>query len=97
MRLFPFRRTKIRLNDGTVVEIAHRYALRIIIEARQYSIGFEDACEPDVDRIIHKNSIERVEGACQGDFAISDEERSTLILKVVEFCAANRYSYRIEE
>jgi hypothetical protein len=85
---------KVRLDDGTVVEVMHRYALRIKYLGHDYSIGFEIACEDKVDRLIHPNSIERIniEGSTP---VVSEEERVTLVSKVVEYCRLNRLTYRI--
>jgi hypothetical protein len=91
---FSWPKMKMRLDDDTVIEIAHRYALRILHKECEYSIGFENACEKNIARLIHAGSIERfcAEG---NNTAVSDEERSIILSKVAKYCQANALSYRV--
>jgi hypothetical protein len=84
----------MRFDDGTVVEVAHRYALRILYNKCEYGIGFENACEKSIDRLIHKSSMKRI--SVEGEEVdVSEEERSILLSRVVEYCEKNKLKYRI--
>jgi hypothetical protein len=73
-----------------------RMALRYVAaDGRTLTIGFEQALEPEVDRLVHPQSIERV-GVDEAT-PISDEERTELLARVAEYCRAKRLRYRLTE
>lgn len=86
--------TRHRFPDGGEIVLLHRYALRYIAnDGREFSIGFEQALEPGVDRLIHPASIEAVGPA--HSVQISEQERTELLARVLDYCSAKRFTYRV--
>lgn len=86
--------TKYRFPDGVRVSVLHRYALRIEMNERQFSIGFERALEPGVGRLIHENSIE-VLSAKNGVKGVASGEAAEILSRVVRYCEVKGLTYRI--
>jgi hypothetical protein len=96
MTVFRFSRKRITLDDALVVEVAHRYAIRILDGDREFSIGFENACEPNLDRLIHQSTIQCVNKG-KGENLVDAVEQVRLLNAVIKFCDKNKLTYRVVE
>jgi hypothetical protein len=75
------------------MSVLHRYALQFALGERSINIGFEQAFEPGVDRLIHEESI--VQWNEPIGEAVTPEERIATLGRVEQYCAAKGLSYRI--
>ena len=57
-------------------------------------IGFEQALEPGVDRLIHEGTIQ-VWRTPQGDVPVTPAERSAIVERVIEYCKIKEMTYRV--
>lgn len=86
--------TKHNFPDGAKASLLHRYALKIEIGDRAVEIGFEQALEPGIERLIHEGTIS-VWKTPQGDVPVTAIERATVLAKVVEYCKIKELTYRV--
>lgn len=96
MRLLGFlkwRRKKIADDSGMAIEVFHRYAMKINDNGKEFSIGFENACDKNIDRLIHINSIEAIEKTV----VLGDVQKDRVIKAAIFFCEKNNYSYKLVE
>jgi hypothetical protein len=94
MSLFGPLTTRHVFDDGAKMSVLHRYALRLEVSGRSVDIGFEQALEPGVDRLIHEESI-LVWNGSEGELAVTPAEREAILEKVEEYCKAKRLTYRV--
>ena len=57
-------------------------------------LGFEQALEPGVDRLIHEGSI-RIWNGPRGDTHVTSAERSEILARVEEYCRVKGLTYRV--
>jgi hypothetical protein len=76
------------------MRVLHRYALRFERKDWVIDIGFEQALEPGVDRLIHEKSIELWRSAL-GQRPVTADEKAELLSLVKEYCEAKRIRYRV--
>ncbi len=74
--------------------VLHRYALRFEIDGRSIDIGFEQALEPGVDRLIHEDSI-LLWNASGKETNVTSTERAAILARVEQYCAVKGFAYRI--
>jgi hypothetical protein len=86
--------TKHTFVNGVKVSLLHRFALKLEIGQRFVEVGFEQAFEPGVERLIHEGSI-RVWKTRQGDVPVTAAERSAILERVVEYCKIKELTYRV--
>ena len=93
MSLLDRLTTKHKFPDGATLRELHRYALRFELGNRSVDIGFEQALEHGVDRLIHEESVVQWNGS-NGE-AVTPEERAAIIDRVRQYCAVKGLTYRI--
>lgn len=86
--------TKHTFLNGDKVSLLHRFALKLEAGERFVEIGFEQAFEPGVERLIHEGSIQ-VWKTPQGDVPVSSAERSVILERVIEYCKIKELTYRV--
>lgn len=86
--------TKHAFPGGEKASLLHRFALKLEVGERFVEIGFEQAFEPGVERLIHEGSI-RVWKTPQGDVPVSAAERSAILERVIEYCKIKELTYRV--
>jgi len=97
MRLFKILNrfsTRHRFNDGSMLRTLHRYALRYEINGRKLDIGFEQALEPQIDRLIHLNTISHwnpPDDQCM----LTDDEKRDVLKKISEYCKGKALTYKL--
>ena len=94
MRLLDRLTTKHKFRDGSTLSFLHKYALRYQAGDRSAAVGFEQAFEPGVDRLIHESSILTWMGP-RGDMAVTPAERADILAKVEEYCRVKALTYRV--
>lgn len=94
--MFGFIKSRIEFPEGTV-RFGHRYALIVEIGQETFSIGFESALEPGIDRLIHPNSMERVNRDHTTKSDLLPSEKSAVMSLVLRYCEKNKLTYRIVE
>ena len=80
--------------DGARVSLLHKYALRYESGGRSVEVGFEQALEPAVDRLIHENSIVSWVGPA-GETSVTIAERTQILARLEEYCRAKGLTYRV--
>jgi hypothetical protein len=86
--------TKHTFPDGAKVSLLHRFALKLKVGDRVVEVGFEQAFEPGVERLIHEGSI-MVWKTPQGDVPITPAERSVILERLIEYCKIKELTYRV--
>jgi hypothetical protein len=86
--------TKYTCLTGEKVSILHRFALKIEVGSRFVEVGFEQALEPGVERLIHEESIKTWKTP-EGDVPVAASERKYIIARVQEYCEAKGLRYRV--
>ena len=86
--------TKHTFPGGEKASLLHRFALKLEVGERFVEVGFEQAFEPGVERLIHEGSI-RVWKTQQGDLSVSSAERSAILERVIEYCKIKELTYRV--
>jgi hypothetical protein len=86
--------TKHTFPDGTRISVIHRYALRYQVGERSVDIGFEQALEHGIDRLIHEASISTWSGP-GGESAVTGAERAEISAKVKEYCRAKGLTFQV--
>ena len=86
--------TKHTFPGGEKASLLHRFALKLVIGERFVEIGFEQAFELGVERLIHEDSI-RVWKTPQGDVPVSPAERSVILERVIEYCKIKELTCRV--
>jgi hypothetical protein len=88
--------TRHRFSDGGEMSPVSRMALRYIAaDGRTFTIGFEQALESGIDRLVHPQSIERV--GVEQTVPISEEERTELLARVADYCHAKQLKYQLQK
>lgn len=85
--------TRMVFDDGSEMELLHRYALRYRQADRTMDIGFELALEPNVDRLIHAETISRWNDPHKNEIA-DEAERRKILSRVEEYCRAKKFPFR---
>jgi hypothetical protein len=86
--------TKHLFDDGAKISLAHKYALKYEANSKTVAIGFEPALKKGVDRLIHKNSIEKWIDS-DGEKFVTPAEKDDILERVQEYCNVKRLTYRI--
>jgi hypothetical protein len=86
--------TKHTFPDGAKASLLHRFALKLEVGERIVEIGFEQAFEPGVERLIHQGSIQ-VWKTPQGDVAATAAEKAAILERVIEYCKIKELTYRV--
>jgi hypothetical protein len=86
--------TKHTFPGGEKVSLLHRFALKLEVGGRFVEVGFEQAFEPGVERLIHEDSI-RVWKTPQGDVPVTAAERAVILARVIEYCKLKELTYRV--
>jgi hypothetical protein len=86
--------TKHTFPGGEKASLLHRSAMKLEVGARFVEVGFEQAFEPGIERLIHEDSIQAWRTA-QGDVPVTPAERAYILDRVVEYCKIKNLSYRI--
>lgn len=86
--------TKHTFASGEKVSLLHRFALKLEIGERFVEVGFEQAFEPGVERLIHEGSIQ-VWKTLQGDVPVTAAERSAILERVIQYCKIKELTYRV--
>ena len=94
--MFGFIKSRVKFPEGTV-RFGHRYALVVEIGQESFSIGFESALEPGVDRLIHPKTMERVNHDHTTKNNLLPSEKSAVLSLVLRYCEKNKLTYRIVE
>lgn len=94
MKLLDRFTTKHRFADGATMSVLHRYALRFERDGWSIDIGFEQALEPGVNRLVHESSIAEWNGT-DGRKPVTSQERADVLARVKEYCLAKSMTYRV--
>lgn len=86
--------TRKNFEDGSVLKELHRYALRYESKERSIDIGFEQALEPDVDRLVHLETIHRWNSP-HDQQPLTSDERKDILSKIKAYCEEKRLTYRL--
>lgn len=86
--------TKHCFADGAKMTVLHRYALRFEIGDRVVDFGFEQALEPDIDRLIHERSILKWIDP-SGEMIVTPVERQAVVARAEEYCRIKGLKYRV--
>jgi len=88
-------KSDMRFDDGDRLALLHRYAIRYCRDDKYVDIGFEQAIEPDIDRLIHESSIS--EWAKSGNIIgkVSDKERDEILDRIMKYCHDKHLTYRV--
>lgn len=81
-------------DDGSNLFVLHRYALRYAMDGHTLDIGFEQALEPGIDRLIHVNTITHW-SAPNEQVMLTDDEKRDVVEKIQEYCNVRALSYRL--
>lgn len=81
-------------NDGSSLWVLHRYALRYELNGRILDIGFEQALEPSIDRLIHVNTILHW-NVPNDQIMLTDEEKRDVVEKILEYCNVRALTYKL--
>lgn len=96
MNYFQRFSTCYRFSDGCRATLLHRYAIRLEQNSWHVDIGFEQALETNIDRIIHAESIFEWSDNHGNKKTVSDEEKNDILRKLFEYCDAKALSYRVQ-
>lgn len=86
--------TRHRFADGAKISLAHRYALFFEAGDRSVTIGFEQALEPGIGRLIHRQTI-RTWQTPSGDILVTEVERDEIIECIKQYCDIKGFTYRV--
>ena len=94
MRIVNKITTRYSFNDGAKIILLHKYALRLEINNRTIDMGFERPLEPNIDRLIHEESLMQwiTPG---GILQVTPSERIEIIERIKQYCLAKGFTYRI--
>jgi hypothetical protein len=94
MSVFDRLTTRHTFDDGAKASVLHRYALRLEVGDRTIDIGFEQALEPGVDRLIHGGSIQAWDTPA-GGLPVAANERAEILARVIHYCEVKGLTYRV--
>lgn len=86
--------TKHTFPTGEKISLLHRSALKLAAGERFVEIGFEQACEPGIARLIHEDSILAWKTP-QGDVSVTTAEKAIILELVIEYCKIKKLTYRV--
>src|SRR5256885_1269305 len=87
--------TSHKFSDGAMMSVLHKYSLRYDLGERHVEIGFEQASEPGIDRLIHEGTIVEWVASNGAVATVSAPERSEILARVAEYCRLKGLAYRV--
>jgi hypothetical protein len=94
--LFGRFTTRKRFPDGSIIMEVHRYAIRYVIGDRSVDVGFEQAFEPGVDRLIHLGAVRHWNAPHDREvMAVADQ--NDLVQKLQSYCRDKRLRCRFTD
>lgn len=92
--LFAKWTTKKNFNDGSSLYTIHRYALRYEKNGCFVDIGFEQALESGVDRLVHIKNIKYWDSALENEL-LSVMDYDEIIKKIDLYCVEKHLTYKL--
>lgn len=86
--------TKHSFADGVKISLLHRYALQLEKDGRAIEVGFEQARQPGIDRLIHRESI-LVWKTKGPEEPVTLDERSEIVARIEEYCRLKGLTFRV--